>query len=265
VLIRESEAAIEKYLVPEIDIDLASFIRCITFHVFSAVFLGVDPDRLTVSNVQLVTGALSDFYGDGEGTSTLPFEIQSILYQWLPGEQFPSSLDRILPAYEALWRIVATIVVTCEDDETRSLRWVMLDFRDNPRDRQYRAAFGRDGKSVSAITDEAVSRIPPIARSQHATTSTWPLNCIQYASESASISTAGYPPTVQEALKFAALLAAMAIGRVGVHYKISDGIAGSRASPWDQRKIFGVHRTPGHLAINVVEMRPHASTCRQDY
>ncbi|KAI9570738.1 hypothetical protein HD554DRAFT_1987700, partial [Boletus coccyginus] len=163
-LIRESEAAIEKYLFREIDIDLASFVRCITFRVFSVVFLGADPGRLGFSDVQLVTAALSDFYGDGEGKSTLPFEIQNFLQQWLPRQQFPSSLDRILPAYEALWRIVATIVVICEEDETRSLRWVMLDFRDNPRDRQYRTAFGRDGKSVSAITDEAVSRITPVAR-----------------------------------------------------------------------------------------------------
>lgn len=247
--------------------DLASLIRCITFRVFLVVFLGVDPDTLDTlafPNVRRVTEALSDFYDDAQGQSTLPPEVQSILYGWLPHRQFPSSLDRILPAYEALWKIIATIVVTCEDDETKALRWVMLDFRDNPRDRQYRASFGSGSKSVSAITDDVVGRITPIARPQHATTSTWPLSCIQYASASSSMP--GYPPTVQEALKFAALLASMVVGRVGVHYVISgDGITGGRPSPWDQRKIIGVNRAPGHIAINVVEMRPNASASRQVY
>jgi hypothetical protein len=236
--------------------------------VFLVVFLGVDPDTLdalAVSNVQRVTGALSDFYDDGQGEtreSTLPPEVQSVLYRLLPREQFPFSLDRILPAYEALWQIIATIVVTCEDDETKALRWVMLDFRDNPRDRQYRASFGSGSKSASAITDDVVGRITPIAPPQHATTSTWPLSCIQYASSSSS--TLGSPPTVQEALKFAALLASMVIGRVGVHYVISgDGVTGGRAS--HGRKIIGVNRATGHIAINVVDKRPHANPSRQVY
>lgn len=263
-LIRESETGIEKYLVPEINIDLASFIRSVTFRAFLVVFLSVDPDTLTFANVRRVTGALSDFYDDKEGKSTLPTDVKSILYQWLPERRFPSSLDRILPVYEALWRIIAMIVMTCEEDETKALRWVMLDFRDNPRDQQYRASFGNDGKSVSAITDDVVSRLIPIARPQHVVASNWPWSCIQNASDSGSNST---PPTVQEALKFAALLASRVIGRVGVHYGISsNGVTGSQAPPWDQRKIFRVNRSvPGHVAINLVEMLPHASTSRQLY
>ena len=226
----------------------------------------MDPDTLAFPNVQRVTSALSEFYNDGQGESTLPIQVQNILYKWLPRKQFPSSLDRILPAYEALWQIIATIVVTCEDDETKALRWVMLDFRDNPRDRQYRASFGSGSKSVSDITDDAFGRIQPIACPQHATTSTWPLSCIQYAS--ASSSTPGYQPTVKEALKFAALLASMVIGRVGVHYVISGGGAtGGRTSPWDQRKISGVNRTPpGHVVINVeMPVRHHAGSSKQVY
>ncbi|KAG8217087.1 hypothetical protein J3R82DRAFT_5114 [Butyriboletus roseoflavus] len=260
-LIRESEAGIERYLVPEINIDLASFIRSITFRAFLVVFMNVDPDTLTFANVQRVTGVLSDFYDDKEGERTLPTDVRSILDQWLPQKRFPSSLDRILPAYEALWRIVAMIVVTCEEDETKALRWVMLDFRDNPRDQQYRASIG-SGESVSAITDDVVSRLIPIARPQHATASNWPLSCIQNASGSNST-----PPTVQEALKFAALLASGVIGRVGVHYGISgNGVANSQASPWDRRKIFRVNRSvPGHVAIHILDILPHAGTSRQIY
>ncbi|KAH0830156.1 hypothetical protein J3R83DRAFT_1504 [Lanmaoa asiatica] len=287
-LIRESEATMEKYLVPEINSDLASFIRCITFRVFLVVFLRVDPDTLAFTNVQRVTEALLDFYDDRQGKSTLPLVVESILYQWLPREQFPTSLDRILPAYEALWRIIATIVVTCQEDsdEKKTRRWMMLDFRDNPRDRQYRASFGGDGKSVSTITNDAVGCLIPIARPLQATTSNWPLSCIpvvpitrsqqaitsdwllsciQYASGGSS--TAEDPPTVQEALKFAALLASKVIGRIGVHYGIShDGVTVSQASPWDRRKIFGVNRVrPAHIAINAVDMAPHASTSKQLY
>lgn len=265
MLTRESEAAIEEYLLPNIDMDLASFVRCTTFRVFSVVFLGVDPGTLAFPTLQLVTGAVSDFYDDGQGKSTLPLEVQNILCEWLPCE-FPFALDHILPAYEALWRIIATTMVTCEDDETKVLRWVMLDFRDNPRDRQYRVCFGNVGESVSAIMDDAVKRITPIARPQHATTSTWPLSCIQYASPQGS-SMVGHPPTIQEALKFAALLASKIIGRIGVHYGISgERVMGCHAAPWEQRKIFGVNRVqaqaqaPGHVAIDVVDIpRPHCN------
>ncbi|KAG6375811.1 hypothetical protein JVT61DRAFT_2668 [Boletus reticuloceps] len=183
-LIGESETAIKQYLVPRIHMNLDIFIRCITFRVFLVVFLGVDPNTLVFGRLEQVTTALSYFYGDAQGRNALPPDVQGILNEWLPREQFPSSLDRILPAYEALWRIVATLVVMCEDDQTKDLRWMMLDFRDNPWDRQYRSSFRADGKSVAAITDEVVGRVTPIARSQHAATSTWPLSCIQYASAS---------------------------------------------------------------------------------
>ena len=242
--------------------DLASFIRCITFRVFSVVFLDADLNTLTFPKLQLVTAGLTDFYDDGRGKGTLAPEVQSILYEWLPRERFPDSLDRILPAYEALWRIVATLVVTCEDDEAGSMRWVMLDFRDNPRDRQYEAHFRDDEKSVSAITDAVVGRITPIARPPpgHATTSTWPLSCIQYAFATGSL--AGSPPTRQEALKFAALLASMVIGQIGVHYGISGEVLlmGSQGSPWVQRKIFGINRS-----TITPEIRPHTSSSKQDH
>lgn len=236
--------------------------RCITFRVFSVVFLDVDPDTLAFENVQRVTGALADFYDDGEGKSSLPPEVKSILYQWLPRERFPSSLDRILPAYEALWRIATTIVMDCEEDGTKALRWVMLDFRDNPRDRQYRASFGREGNSASAITDKIVGRLIPIARPQQVTTSNWPLSCIQNAFRGSSTA-----PTVDEALKFAALLASRVIGRIGVHYEISGGCAtDSQASPWHGRKISGVNRpVPGHITINVVERALHPSPSNSVY
>lgn len=233
---------------------------------FSVVFLNLDPRRLEFSRVERVTGAISEFYNDGQGKSALPSDVQNTLNEWLPPRSFPFSMERILPAYEALWRIVATIVVNCEDDETRSLRWVMLDFRDNPRDRQYSASFGSDGRSVASITDDVVGRLMPIARpQQHATSSNWPLSCIQYAT---GHSMAGNAPTVQEALKCAALLAAEVAGRVGVHYAISgqsDSVMGSQASPWDRRRIFGVNSVPDHHGnINVVEKFPHAgSSCRQ--
>lgn len=233
---------------------------------FLVVFLGVDPNPLVFTKVHRVTGAISEFYNDRQGKSTLPLDVQNTLYEWLPRERFPSSLVRIFPAYEALWRIIATIIVTCEDDETKSSRWVMLDFRDNPQDRQYTSSIGSDGRSVSVITDDVVGRLTPIERPQHhATSSNWPLGCIQNAAS--GLSMAVHPPTVQEALKFGALLAATVIGRVGVHYGISgpggDGVAGSQASPWDRRKIFGVNNVPAHLTINVVEMLPRASTSRQ--
>ena len=266
-LISESEAAIGQCLVPKINMDLAPFIRCITFRVFLVVFLGVDAATLAPPDVLRVTGALTNFYNDEEAKSTIPPEVQRILYEWLPSEHFPFSLDRILPAYEALWRIIATLVVTCKDDETNDLRWVMLDFRDNPRDRQYTASFRTDRKSVSDIT-EGVARITPIARStQHASTSTWPLSCIQYASPKSC--GAGYAPTVQEGLKFAALLASKIIGRIGVHYGITGiGTTGSHASPWDQRKIYEQEvRSPlGQVPINAAEIcRSHSNSSNQTH
>lgn len=265
MLLSESESTIEKYLLPEINIDLATLIRCVTFRVFLVVFLRVNPNPLEFVKVQRVTGAISEFYDDGQGNSTLPLDVQRMLYEWLPRRRFPSSLDRILPAYEALWRIIATIVVTCEDDDTRSLRWMILDFRDNPRDRQYSASTGNDGRSVSDITDDAVGRLTPIARPQsHATSPDWQLSCIQHAISSRS--TSGHP-TVSEGLKFGALLASKVIGRVGVHYGISGrgttDVASSQASPWEQRRIFGIHNVPHHLTVSVLEMFPHASTSRQ--
>ncbi|KAF8129276.1 hypothetical protein EV363DRAFT_1338445 [Boletus edulis] len=243
--------------------NLDIFIRCITFRVFLVVFLGVDPNTLVFGRLERVTTALSYFYDDAQGRNALPLDVQGILNEWLPRERFPSSLDRILPAYEALWRIVATLVVMCEDDQTRDLRWVMLDFRDNPWDRQYRSSFRADGKSVATITDEVVGHVTPIARSQHAATSTWPLSCIQYASASGLM--VGNSPTVQEGLKFAALLASKVLGRIGLHFGISgdSNTPGSQASPWEQRKIFEINRSSSHLSVNVVESRSHASTSRQ--
>lgn len=263
-LLRESEATIERYLSFSIDIELATFIRCVTFRVFLTVFLGVDLEAgnpVMFARLKEITDAISEFHDDSQGRSTLHPAVKGILDTWLP----PDYLDRILPAYEALWRTIATIVVTCEDDESRSLRWVMLDFRDNPRDRQYSAAFGSDGKGASVITDDAVGRLTPIiARPQYqATGSNWPLSCIQNATWSDWEGV--QPPTVREALKFAALLASTVIGRVGVHYGISgpvDGGAGvSQGSPWNQRRIFKINHTPGYHTINVE--RPHAGTSKQ--
>ncbi|KAG9318068.1 hypothetical protein JVU11DRAFT_132 [Chiua virens] len=198
-LIKESEATIGKYLVPDINVNLGEFLRCAAFRVFLVVFLGVDPDTLAYANVQLVTGAIAEYYKDREGKSALAPDVQSIFNEWLSPERFPSSLDNIIPAYEALWRIAATIVVKCEEDETKVSRWIMLDFRDNPRDRQYTASFGH-GKSASAITEDAFGRLTPIVRPLYATAQNWPLDCIQYAATSED------SPTVQEALKFAGIV-----------------------------------------------------------
>lgn len=291
-LISESTAAIEQHLRPEIDVELASFIRCITFRVFLVVFLNVNPHQIDTNDVLRVTASLSDFYDDrnagpggrrpGTGggqtrtrsNSKLPEDVQNILRPWLsrtgagvratsgrrPSSQ--SNLDRALPAYEALWRIIATIVVTCEDDESRALRWVMLDFRDNPWDRQYGVSFG-GGKSASTITDDVVGHLGPITHLKQpqptipipsSEPSSSLMNCIHCAftggsaSEPAMASSSSPEhsdtPTVLEALKFAALLASMVIGRVGIKYEISpsEGVrAGDQAPgpPWDRRKLRG--------------------------
>ncbi|KAF9239150.1 hypothetical protein BU15DRAFT_74842 [Melanogaster broomeanus] len=196
-LISESNLAVKQFLAAEID--FSTFIRCVTFRVFLVVFLRLGPDLLTSEEVQRVTEALNEFY---EGsTNVLPSEIQSILEQWLPPNGFPDPLDRILPAYEALWRIVASTVIFCEDDESR--RGVILDFRDNPRDRQYKASYKSDELSVSEMIDEVVRHPSPIAR-MPSTAPKRPFGCILHT---LSHMTAEHLPAPQEALKAAALVA----------------------------------------------------------
>ncbi|KAF9228840.1 hypothetical protein BS17DRAFT_213031 [Gyrodon lividus] len=232
-LMHASDPTIEQFLVPRID--FATFIRCVSFRIFLVVFLKLDGDVLTSEDVQGVTEALYEFYEDAEATSTLPSEMQNILERWIPTDRFPDPLDRILPAYEALWRIIAATVVHCEDDEDRVLRGVMLDFRDNPRDRQYKTPYyGSEDRSVSTIIEEVVGQLPPIARTSRPITWKWPFGCILLT---LSHLTAKNLPAPQEALKLAALMASKVIGQVvGVKYRLS-GASNHQGHPWDGREI----------------------------
>jgi len=87
------------------------------------------------------------------------------------------------------------------------------------------------------------------------------MSCIRCAFTGDSEPTTAGPersdtPTVLEALKFAALLASMVIGRVGVRYEISpsEGVTGDyQVPPWNRRRLRG----PG------VREPPYASGSRQ--
>ncbi|KIJ17029.1 hypothetical protein PAXINDRAFT_98118 [Paxillus involutus ATCC 200175] len=228
-LIRGSEPAITQFLTPEID--FASFIRCISFRLFLVVFLGLDElDASFTSdseNVRLVTQALYEFYEDAEAKSTLPAEMQNLLERWLPASQFPDLLGRILPAYEALWRIVAATVVHCEEDGSHDCRGVMLDFRDNPKDLQYTSSYG-DGESASAIIEHVVKNLPPVARTRPPTTSKSPI-------------TTENLPASPEASKAAALVASQVIDRVpGVRHRLAGGSV-HEGYPWDGREMVTVN------------------------
>ncbi|KAH7890075.1 hypothetical protein F5I97DRAFT_1802088 [Phlebopus sp. FC_14] len=137
-------------LVAEGGIDFPTFVRCVTFRFWLVGFLQADNESLDCKD-------LSAFLPNDKTRNTLPDEIQQCIPSYAP--------DVIIPAYEKLWQSIAAAIVHCGGDDSGLLRHILLDFRDNPTDRQLVTASGiNDEPSVSCIMNEVLRLHPPISQ-----------------------------------------------------------------------------------------------------
>lgn len=163
-LVKVTEEGVTQFL-PAISCDLASFIRCVTFHVWVLGMLKPEgpPDRRFLSGDHLTVEQLTNaFFEFSEaGTSVSPDKIRETLSQWIPDEEDSTLVNLVFPMYEKLWRVVAATVI-------RSRKFPvshnpLLDFCENPTRLQFMTSRGIDqGPRVSDIMDEVLRLHPPV-------------------------------------------------------------------------------------------------------
>lgn len=165
-LVRVTEQAVNHFL-PATSCDFATFIRCVTFHIWVVGVLNPDaPQDVILQSTDLsvaqVTSAFFEFNETG-GTGVTPSRLHSTLKEWITcdrdGNNNPVNL--VFPVYEKLWRLVAAIVICAQ--RCPVAKNPLLDFCDNPTERQFRSSRAPDhGPSAADVINEVLRMYPPV-------------------------------------------------------------------------------------------------------
>ena len=162
-LIDVADACVDRFSNAE-SLDYATFVQSVTFSFVLAGLLGVDIELLDPTDVAFVTKAINDRWAQSKANNALPADvldhINGHILKWVPDRTNP--LNFIIPAYETMWRVAATVVVYSNRD--RLLRDAFASYNENPTDYQFRA-FTSEGPgaqpSVEAIVSEVLRLHPP--------------------------------------------------------------------------------------------------------
>ncbi|KAL4065150.1 hypothetical protein J3A83DRAFT_4100166 [Scleroderma citrinum] len=165
-LVRVTEQGVNHFL-PAASCDFATFIRCVTFHIWVVGVLNPDgpQDGILQSTDLSVEQVTNVFFGFSEtgGTSVTPSHLHSTLKRWITCDEDAhcNPVDLIYPMCEKLWRLVAATVICAQRCPVS--KNPLLDFCDNPTERQFRSSRSPDhGPSAADIINEVLRVHPPV-------------------------------------------------------------------------------------------------------
>ncbi|KAF8959738.1 hypothetical protein BDZ97DRAFT_1380323 [Flammula alnicola] len=143
-----------------------SLIQNITLVVILAGILGVEGQIQSVSHedIALVAKNITALWALSKKPDPIPPHLLEQLTEHLrhlvPDEEtFPTSLDFVVPAWETLWRVVATTVAYSHDNE--EIRGAFAAFSACPTDETFRGGEESDNVDVKSVVAEAMRLHPP--------------------------------------------------------------------------------------------------------
>lgn len=141
------------------------FVQCVTLRVVLVGIMGVNiaVDSLDGESIIVVVDGITKLWSlskkPGASSRKLLMKVKLHLRRLVPDEDtFPNPLNFVVPAWETLWRVVATAIAYTHDDPR--LRRLFLELYVNPKEEVFRAE-GRDGVSVKGVVDETMRLHPP--------------------------------------------------------------------------------------------------------
>jgi hypothetical protein len=139
----------------------------VVLHVILSALFAVPPGEIAVRDLSVVARGINDLWRLSKASDAPPpgilADINTRLHRWIPAESFPNPIDFVVPAFETMWRVVATTIAFAHKD-ARSLA-ALRDFLAEPTRRQ----FGRfdeleERPSVEALVTETIRLYPPTRR-----------------------------------------------------------------------------------------------------
>ena len=141
------------------------FVQSVTLRVVLVGIMGVHTavDSLDGESIVVVAEGITKLWSlsknPGPASRKLLVELKYHLRRLVPDEDtFPNPLDFVVPAWETLWRVVATAIAYTHDNPR--LRGLFLEMYVSPKEEVFRAE-GRDGVSVKGVVDETMRLHPP--------------------------------------------------------------------------------------------------------
>jgi hypothetical protein len=141
------------------------FVQCVTLRVVLVGIMGVNiaVDSLDSESIVVVVDGITQLWSlsknPGPSSRKLLVQLKYHLRRLVPDEDtFPNPLNFVVPAWETLWRVIATAIAYTHDDPR--LRGLFLDLYVNPKEEVFRAE-QRDGVSVKGVVDETMRLHPP--------------------------------------------------------------------------------------------------------
>ena len=168
-----ASTAIHQYL-PSQSIPFDTFVQAVTFHLVAVSLLGAASESLVLTDVITVTNGINTLWQLSKTSSPPPRalldEINSHLSRWIPDRTNP--LELVIPAWEGMWRVIATAVAHAASDETISHAFTT--FHISPTEAQFRA-FEAEYPSVEAVITEVLRLYPPSRHITRAIPNVFPL------------------------------------------------------------------------------------------
>jgi len=141
------------------------FVQCVTLRVVLVGIMGVHTavDSLDWESIVVVVEGITKLWSlsknPGPSSRKLQMELKYHLRRLVPDEDtYPNPLNFVVPAWETLWRVVATAIAYTHDDPR--LRGLFLEMYVNPKEEVFRAE-GRDRVSVKGVINETMRLHPP--------------------------------------------------------------------------------------------------------
>ncbi|ESK83758.1 hypothetical protein Moror_2076 [Moniliophthora roreri MCA 2997] len=152
------------------DIPYDVYVQEVTLRVVIISFLGIDrrPEDLDSNDVRAVAALISQLWTLSktvqEPDQALKDKLQVHLGRLFDGQtDFDNPLDFVIPAWETLWRVVATTLAYVHNDAR--YKDVFLDLAENKTTQQFRTADSGNPSAQSIVTE--VLRLHPPSRHIH--------------------------------------------------------------------------------------------------
>ncbi|KAG7086394.1 hypothetical protein E1B28_002349 [Marasmius oreades] len=147
------------------------FIQITTLRIILIVLLGVPslPEELNGDDLQITAGLISELWDQSKTSSPtdkvkldlLNLHLRRLLVRDL--DAFPNPLDIVIPAWETLWRVIATTVAYVHDNQSYREAFGGLRNSQDPG-RTFSSPNAEDGSSVQSIITEILRLHPPSRR-----------------------------------------------------------------------------------------------------
>lgn len=173
-LAQSAREAVEKCLLESVatteregeqTIRFDSFVQNVALQVILCGLFDVPADSISVRDLSVVAKGINNLWRLSKLPHDLPpstlNDINSRLHRWIPTELYPNPIDFIIPAFETMWRVVATTVAFTHNDADALT--VLRDFSTNPTRNQFEH-FEEDYPSVESLVAETIRLYPPTRR-----------------------------------------------------------------------------------------------------